>query len=152
MARPGGDELDDILLFALDELRARYGRLVPAGADARHDTTPFRAFRAALLQAIAAAATAPAELTMWWEGGFNGYALAIAVEPAGAIPQLEQVATPACEVEAFRSGVPRADRHPLASVQPGRWEVARDEQGAAAEAPFGSATGHFGAPGIRRMG
>lgn len=140
-----------ILLFSLDALRARYGHLVPPAADPRHDTSPFRAFRTALLQALASDATAPAELAMWWEGGFNGYALAIALEPAGAVPRLEQAASRACEVEAMRVGVPRADRQPLGQVAPGRWEVARDGQGAVVEAPFGAPTGHFGAPGLRRM-
>ena len=140
-----------ILLFSLDQLRARYGHLVPAGADPRHDTTPFRAFRAELLQALAAATSGRVRLGMWWEGGFNGYALAVAAEPADAVPQLEQAASVACEVEAFRLGAPRRDGHPLATVEPGRWEVARDEQGAAAEPPFGAPAGHFGAPGMRRM-
>jgi hypothetical protein len=140
-----------IVLFALDELRARYAALVPPGADPRHDTTPFRAFRAALLPALATAARTSAELTMWWEGGFDGYALALAVEPAEAIPHLEQIATVACTTDTARLAPPRRDRYPLARVSPGRWELARDEDGAAIEAPFGSPTGHFGAPGMRRI-
>jgi hypothetical protein len=140
-----------IVLFALDELRARYGALVPRGADPRHDTTPFRAFRAALLDALAADARSEAALTVWWEGGFDGYALAVAVEPADAIPEIERVAARACPVDATRLAPPRHDRYPLARVAAGSWEVARDVDGASVEAPFGSPTGHFGAPGMRRM-
>jgi hypothetical protein len=139
-----------IVLFALDELRARYGGLTPAGADPRHDTAAFRAFRAALLDAVAAAALADAELSMWWEGGFEGYALAVAAEPAEAVPTLEDAAAGACPVEAARVGAPRRDRRPLARVAAGRWELARDRDGAVVEAPFGAPTGHFGAPGMKR--
>src|SRR6266542_2871615 len=119
-----------ILLFALDDLRARYAALVPEGADPRHDTAPFRAFRAALLDALAASAHGDAELTMWWEGGYNGYSLAVAVEPADA-----------CPVDDARLAPARRDRYPLARIGPGRSEVARDESGAAVEAPFGAPTG-----------
>lgn len=139
-----------ILLFALDELRSRYGALAPPGADPRHDTTAFRAFRSALLDALAAAATDQAALSMWWEGGFDGYALAVAVDPAEAIASAELVAAAACPVDASRLAPPRRDRYPLALLRPGRWDVARDEHGAVLEAPFGAATGHFGAPGMRR--
>ncbi len=139
-----------ILLFALDELRARYGALAPVGADPRDDTTPFRAFRAALLDALAPAARAEATLSMWWEGGYNGYALAIAIEPADAVHDAEPLAAVACPVDATRLAPARRDRYPLAHVTPGRWDVGRDEQGATVEAPFGAATGHFGAPGMRR--
>jgi hypothetical protein len=141
----------DILLFALDDLRARYGGLAAEGADPRHDTAPFRAFRAALLDALAAAASAPAELEMWWEGGYNGYALAVALEPAGAVPGAAGAAERACPVDGARVAAPRADRYPLGRIAPGRAEVARDPGGAAVEAPFGAATGHFGAPGMRRI-
>ncbi|HUL58499.1 MAG TPA: hypothetical protein VLU43_04455 [Anaeromyxobacteraceae bacterium] len=139
-----------ILLFALEELRRRHGRLVPGGADARTDTAPFRAFRAALLDAAARAAAGPSDLSMWWEGTYNGYALAVAVSPADALPGLE--ADAACPVEAERLAEPRAGGYPLAHVEPGRAEVARDADGATYEAPFGAATGHFGAPGVRRIG
>ncbi len=140
-----------ILLFALDDLRARYAALVPEGADPRHDTAPFRAFRAALLDALAASAHGDAELTMWWEGGYNGYSLAVAVEPADAVPALEEAAARACPVDDARLAPARRDRYPLARIGPGRSEVARDESGAAVEAPFGAPTGHFGAPGMRRL-
>ncbi len=139
-----------ILLFALEDLRRRHGHLVPASADPRTDTTPFRAFRAVLLEGAARAASAPADLTMWWEGTYNGYALAIAIEPPDALAGLEAEA--ACPVEAERVAVPRAGRYPLAHVEPGRAEVARDQDGATYEAPLGAATGHFGAPGMRRIG
>lgn len=138
-----------ILLFALEELRARYGAAATPGLDPRHDTAPFRAFRAALLDACARAASGPAELSMWWEGTYNGYALAVAVEPPGALAALEPDAV--CPVDAERLAPPRADRYPLARVSPGRAEVAREPDGATHEAPFGAATGHFGAPGLRRI-
>ncbi len=138
-----------IVLFALEDLRARYGALTEPGADPRHDAAAFRAFRTALLRALAAAARGPAALTMWWEGGFNGYALAIAVEPPESVPDLEDAAGRACPVEATRLAAPRADRHALGRVAPGWSEVARDADGAV-EAPFGAPTGHFGAPGMRR--
>ena len=140
-----------ILLFALDELRARYGALAPPDADPRHDTTPFRAFRGALLDALAAAAQAATEVTMWWEGGYNGYALAVALAPPGAVPDAERAAASACEVDASRVAPPRRDRYPIGRVGPGWSEVARDAAGAAVEAPFGAPTGHFGAPGMRRV-
>jgi hypothetical protein len=143
-----------ILLFALDELRARYGDQATAGADPRHDTAPFRAFRAALLDALAAAAAGEAEAAMWWEGGYDGYALAVAVEPAEALGGLagaEAAAARVCPVDAARVAPPRRDRYPLARLAPGRFELRRDEAGALVEAPFGAATGHFGAPGMRRI-
>lgn len=139
-----------IVLFALDDLRARYGALVPDGADPRHDTTPFRAFRATLLAALAEAARADAELAMWWEGGYNGYALAVAVEPPSAVPGLEDAAARACPIDGARLAPPRRDAYPLGRFGPGWSEVARDAEGAEVEAPFGAATGHFGAPGMRR--
>jgi hypothetical protein len=138
-----------VLLFALEDLRARHADAAPPGADPRHDTAPFRRFRAALLELAASAATAPAELSMWWEGTYNGYALAVAIEPAEAIPALD--ASPACPLDGERVAPPRADRYPLARVEPGRAEVARGQDGATWEAPFGAATGHFGAPGMRRI-
>lgn len=138
-----------ILLFALDDLRARYGALVPPGADPRSDTAPFRAFRGVLLDLAARAASAPCDLAMWWEGTYNGYALAVAAEPAAALAALDP--TPACPVDAERVAPPRADSYPLARVEPGRAEVARGSGGETFEAPFGEPTGHFGAPGIRRV-
>ncbi len=138
-----------ILLFSLDELRLRYGALVPAGADPRHDTAPFRAFRGALLAEAARAASAPADLSMWWEGSFNGYCLAVACTPADALAALSPGL--ACTLEEERLAAPRADGYPLGRAVPGRAEVARDPEGAAFEAPFGASTGHFGAPGVRRV-
>ncbi len=138
-----------VLLFALEDLRARHGDAASPGADPRHDTAPFRRFRAALLDLAARAATGPADLSMWWEGTYNGYALAIAIEPAEALPGLD--ATPACPLDGERVAPLRADRYPLARVEPGRAAVARDPDGATWEAPFGASTGHFGAPGMRRI-
>jgi hypothetical protein len=139
-----------VLLFALDELRSRYGHCTPAGVDARQDTTAFRVFRATLLDALAAVAIAPAELSMWWEGGFDGYSLAVAIDPADAVPDGEAAAAIACSVDDSRVGLAWPDRYLLAHIQDRTWNVARDDEGAAAEAPFGAATGHFGAPGMRR--
>ncbi len=138
-----------ILLFALEDLRRRYGRLVPEGADARSDTSPFRAFRERLLAEVAAAATGPVRLSMWWEGTYNGYCLAVACEPGGAVARLE--AGSACPVEAERVAPVLPGGYPLGSATPGRSEVARDDGGAAFEAPFGAAGGHHGAPGMRRI-
>jgi hypothetical protein len=150
-----------IILFALDDLRARYGGCVPADADPRHDTSPFRAFRAELLALAARVASGPAELSFWWDGTYNGYALAVAIVPADALAGLSAevlrlMATgvgpePACPIDDERVATARADRYPLAFVEPGTTEVARDADGAAWEAPFGAATGHFGAPGVRRV-
>jgi len=141
----------EILLFALDALRARFAGAAPAGVDPRQDTSPFRAFRAALLPALAAGAAAEVEVTMWWEGGFNGYALAVALEPAGAVRAADAKAEAVCPVEGVRLAPPRRDRYPLARLAPGRSELVRDETGALVEAPFGAPTGHFGAPGMRRL-
>lgn len=138
-----------ILLFSLDELRARYGALLPPGADPRSDTAPFRAFRAALLDLASRAAAGPCELAMWWEGTYNGYALAVAAEPAEALAALDP--SPACPADAERLAPARAESYPLAHVKPGRAEVARGPDGETFEAPFGEPTGHFGAPGIRRI-
>jgi hypothetical protein len=138
-----------ILLFALDDLRARFADRLTPGADPRTDTAPFRAFRAALLDLAARAASAPAVLTMWWEGTYNGYALAVAAEPAEALAALDP--SPACPADAERLAPPRADAYPLARVEPGRAEVGRGPEGETFEAPFGAATGHFGAPGMRRI-
>ncbi len=138
-----------ILRFALEELRARYAGAAAAESDPRTDTSPFRAFRAALLDLAARAATGPAELSMWWDGTYNGYSLAVAIEPQDALLGLD--AASACPVDDDRVAVPRADRYPLAHVEPGRAVVARDADGASFEAPFGAATGHFGAPGMRRV-
>jgi hypothetical protein len=139
-----------IVLFALDDLRARYGALVPSGSDPRHDTAPFRAFRATLLDALALAARRDADIGMWWEGGYNGYALAVALEPADAVPDLEEAAARACPIDGARLATPRRDTYPLGRVGAGWSEVSRDADGTAVEAPFGAATGHFGAPGMRR--
>jgi hypothetical protein len=138
-----------LLLFALDELRRRHAAAASPGVDARHDVAPFRAFRDALLAEAARAATGPAELTMWWEGSFDAYSLVVACEPAAALAALD--ATPACPVEEERVAPPRPDGYPLARVAPGRADVARDADGGTHEAPFGAPTGHFGAPGMRRM-
>jgi len=139
-----------ILLFALDELRRRHGAAATPGLDPRHDVAPFRAFRAALLSEAARAATGPAELRMWWEGSFDAYSLAVSCDPAGALSGLDP--SRACVLDEERVAPPRADGYPLARVEPGRAEVARDEGGGTYEAPFGAPTGHFGAPGMRRMG
>ena len=141
----------EILLFALDALRARFPAPAEPAVDPRLDTGPFRAFRAALLAALAAGAAGEAELSMWWEGGFDGYALAVAVSPPGAVPDAAARAGAACPVDAARLAPPRRDRYPLARLAPGRFTLARDETGALVEAPFGAATGHFGAPGMRRL-
>jgi hypothetical protein len=138
-----------VLLFSLDDLRRLHGALVPPGADPRVDTAPFRAFRRALLELAARAATRRCELSMWWEGTYNGYALAVAVDPPDALGDLDPGA--ACPLDGERVAPPRADRYPLADVEPGRAVVARDRDGATFEAPFGAATGHFGAPGMRRI-
>ena len=71
-------------------------------------------------------------------------------EPAGALSALDP--SPACALEDERVAPPRADGYPLARVAPGRAEVARDPDGLTCEAPFGAPTGHFGAPGVRRIG
>jgi hypothetical protein len=138
-----------VLLFDLDELRRDFGGLVPRGADPRSDTTPFRAFRAALLQAAAAAARAPCHLQVAWEGTFNGYGLAVTITPAEALsgPDLAPRLRPAAERVA--SAAPAG--YPLADVASGRATVARNPDGTTNEAPFGVATGHFGAPGMRAI-
>lgn len=143
-----------ILRFDLDELRRAYGRLVPPGVDPRHDTTPFRAFRAALLAAAARAAAGPCRLDAWWEGTFNGYALAVGISPPGALPGLDAGALAAAGLpppDDERVAPPPPDRYPLAHVEPGRATVARNPDGTTSEAPFGAATGHFGAPGMRAI-
>jgi hypothetical protein len=86
---------------------------------------------------------------MWWEGTYNGYGLAVAAEPADALAALDP--SPACPVDAERTAPSRPDAYPLANVAPGRAEVARGSGGETFEAPFGEPTGHFGAPGIRRI-
>jgi hypothetical protein len=137
-----------VFLFSLEELRDRFGAATPAGADPRHDTAAFRAFRAVLLEAFARAARAPLSLSMWWEGTYNGYALAVAAEPAEALGPLELSAV--CPADAERLGAPRGERWPLGRAWPGGAEAARGE-GGGWEAPFGAAAGHFGAPGMRRI-
>jgi hypothetical protein len=138
-----------VLRFALDDLRRGFGHLVDPGQDPRHDTGPFRAFRAALLGAAAHAATTPCVLSFSWEGSFNGYWLAVEVEPADALPGLDL--SPVCPAEQDQVAPHRPDRYPLALVEPGHATVARASDGTTHEAPFGAATGHFGAPGIRRL-
>jgi hypothetical protein len=151
-----------ILLFSLDELRSRYpapGGAGPGGersgadeppGDPRRGAAEFRAFRDRLLAAAARAATGPAALSMWWEGTYNGYCLAVGCTPAVALAALDP--SEACAVEDERVAPPRPDGVPLARVVPGCAEVARDADGATWEAPFGAPAGHFGAPGIRRGG
>jgi hypothetical protein len=138
-----------VLRFALDELRRAFGGQATPGVDPRQDTAPFRAFRAALLDAAASAATTPCDLSMAWEGSFNGYWLAVAVEPADALPGLDVGSV--CAADDDEVAPPRPDRYPLAHVEPGHATVARAADGTTHEAPFGAATGHFGAPGIRRL-
>jgi hypothetical protein len=138
-----------ILLFAIEDLRERYGALTPAGLDPRHDTTAFRAFRTELLRACAAAARAPLSLSMWWEGTYNGYALAVALEPAEALGGADLSAV--CPADAERIAAPRADRYPLGRAAPGSAGPAPAEGGGLWEAPFGAPAGHFGAPGMRRI-
>ena len=138
-----------IYLFALEELRRRFAGVTPKGADPRHDTAAFRAFRAALLDAAARAALGPASLSMWWEGTYNGYALAVAAEPSEAFAALDLSSV--CPLEAERVASPRAGRYPLGLVEPGQARLALDEGGSHWEAPFGAPAGHFGAPGMRRM-
>ena len=138
-----------IVLFALEELRARFGAATPEGADPRHDTSAFRAFRAALLAAAARAARAPLSLSMWWEGTYNGYALAVAATPGDAVGAV--VLDEVCPVDGERSGRPRADARPLGRIAPGAAALDRDEDGASWEAPLGAPAGHFGAPGLRRI-
>jgi hypothetical protein len=138
-----------LLRFPLEELRRAYGHLVPQGADPRHDTTPFRAFRSALLEAVARAALAPCHLSVRWEGTFNGYALVIAIAPAEAVAALDLTSVGSAEQELVAAG-PRRD-YPLAHAGPGRAAVARNPDGTTNEAPLGAATGHFGAPGMRAI-
>ncbi len=136
-----------ILLFSLDDLRDRYGARTRPGADPRSDTAAFRAFRLELLVLAARAAEGRSTLSMWWEGTYNGYDLAVAIEPPEPLRALDP--TPVCPLDAERVAPPRSDRYPLAHVEPGRAEVARAPDGGTWEAPFGQATGHFGAPGMR---
>ncbi len=139
-----------ILIFALDDLRLRYGAHLAEGADPRHDTTPFRAFRAALLEEAARTALESAEISFWWEGTYNGYALALAVSPPRAFSE-EFDPENVCDLETERVASPRPHRYPLARVAPGSAETVRDQLGATFEVPFGSSTGHFGAPGVKRV-
>ena len=139
-----------ILLFALDELRRRHGGAATPGLDPRHDGAPFRAFRDALLSEASRAATGPAALTLGWEGSFDAYSLAVCCEPASALLALDP--SPACALEDERVASPRADGYPLAGVEPGRAQVAHDPDGSTCEALFGAPTGHYGAPGVRRIG
>ncbi len=138
-----------ILLFALDELRERYAPLARPGADPRTDTSAFRTFRTAFLALAARQAGGPCDLSMWWEGTYNGYALAVSIEPPEPLLALDP--RPACPLDAERVAPPRADRYPLAHVEPGCADVAQDPEGGIWEAPFGVAAGHFGAPGMRNI-
>ncbi len=138
-----------ILLFSLDDLRERWGPLARRDGDPRSDTSAFRRFRTTILALAARAAEGPCDLSMWWEGTYNGYFLAVSIEPPGALRALDP--RPACPVDDERVAPPRADRYPLADVEPGRAEVARAPDGGTWEAPFGEATGHFGAPGMRNV-
>jgi hypothetical protein len=140
-----------VILFALESLRAAHGSRGDPGAEPREDTLPFRAFRERLLRASAASAVAEAELSMWWEGTFNGYALAVQAIPAGALPGLERAAASACPVEGVRLAPPRRDGYPLARVGPGSAALLRGPDGSLVEAPFGEGGGHFAAPGMRRL-
>jgi hypothetical protein len=140
-----------VLRFALDDLRRRFAAHATPGADPRHDAAPFRAFRAALLAEAARDAVAPAALAMGWTGTFNGYSLWVSADPADALPGLAAAAARVCEVDDARVAPPPAGGYPLAVVGPGSAEPARDEAGAPWEALFGVATGHFGAPGMRRV-
>jgi hypothetical protein len=140
-----------VLRFSLDDLRRRFAGDATAGADPRHDAAPFRAFRAALLDEAARQAVAPATLSMRWEGTFNDYSLCVTGQPADALPHLAADAARVCEVEDVRVAPAPPGGYPLAVVGPGRAEPARDEDGALWEAPFGAPTGHFGAPGMRRV-
>jgi hypothetical protein len=138
-----------VLQFGLDELRRAFGHHARAGADPRHDTAPFSAFRAALLEAAARAAVRPCDLFLAWGGTFNEYRLLVSVEPADALPGLDLTAV--CAVEQDEVAPARPDRYPLAHVEPGHATVACAADGTTHQAPFGAATGHFGAPGIRRL-
>jgi len=135
-----------VVTFALEELRRVHG-----AAAAPHDTTPFRAFRARLLEAAARRAVAPAALSFWWEGTFNGYSLAVEALPAAALPGFGEAAAAACPVESVRLAPPRGEGYPLALIEPGSATLRRDSDGLLVEAPFGAPTGHFGAPGVRRV-
>ncbi|HEY6098167.1 MAG TPA: hypothetical protein VIW03_01975 [Anaeromyxobacter sp.] len=138
-----------ILLFSLDDLRERYADRARPGADPRADTSPFRIFRTTLLALAARAAEGRCDLCMWWEGTYNGYHLAVSIEPPDSLAAIDP--RPACPLDGERVATPRPDRYPLAHVEPGRAEVARDPEGGTWEAPFGEATGHFGAPGMRNI-
>jgi hypothetical protein len=138
-----------VLLFALDELRRRYGHLVPPGADPRADTTPFRAFRASLLEAVRRGAQEPCDLSFWWEGSFNGYCLAVGVRPPEALARLDLEEV--CPLEDERVAPPPSGRSAMAVVMPGFSELAYNDDGTLDEAPFGAPAGHFGAPGVRRI-
>jgi hypothetical protein len=138
-----------VLQFTLDDLRAGFGHHASPGADPRTDTAPFRAFRAALLAAAALAAVRRCDLSMAWGGTFNEYWLLVSIEPPDALPGLDL--SQVCPVDQDEVAPARPDRYPLATVEPGRATVARAADGTTHEAPFGAATGHFGAPGIRRL-
>jgi hypothetical protein len=140
-----------VLRFSLDELRRRFAADATPGADPRHDAAPFRALRAALLAEAARCAVAPAALAMGWTGTFNGYSLWVSVAPSGALPGFEAAAATVCALDDARVAPAPAGGYPLAVVEPGRAEPARDEGGALWEALLGAATGHFGAPGMRRV-
>lgn len=140
-----------LLSFSLDDLRRRFADQATPDADPRHDAAPFRAFRTALLAEAARCAVAPAALSMRWRGTFNDYSLCVEAAPADALPGLEAAAARACQLEDVHVAPAPPGGYPLAIVGPGRAEPARDEDGALWEAPFGAPTGHFGAPGMRRV-
>lgn len=142
-----------VLGFPLEELRRAFGAGAQGTAEPLHDTTPFRAFRDLLLGAAARTAVAPADLSVFWEGTFNGYVLAVQAWPADAVPGLAGAAAAACGIapDPVRLAPPWKDGYPLARIQPGGYTLARGEDGLLAEAPFGAPTGHFGAPGMRRI-
>ena len=149
MGADSGEAL--VLLFALEELRSTFGYRGAPGADPRGDAGPFRAFREAILGAASGCARGEVRLGVWWEGTFNGYALALQAVPAAALSGLGEAARRLCPVEVVRRTAPRAEALPLALVAPGAWRLLRDEQGCLVELPFGAATGHFGAPGVIRV-
>lgn len=135
-----------IFLFPLDALRSQY----PAAGEGRgpgSDTGPFLAFRSRLLAELSPCVQTPAELSAWWEGTYNGYHLAVAVSPPGALSGAFEPES-ICPLEAERiAPVPR-NGYPLARLEPGGWTLAGGEAGETYEFPFGVAAGHFGAPGV----
>ena len=99
-----------VLAFALEDLRRSFGAAAPAGADPRHDTSPFRAFRHALLRVLARRASSAGTVSFWWEGTFNGYALAVSIEPHDAVGDVVSDVEAICPVESMRVATPREAR------------------------------------------